>query len=209
MVVATRDRAREVWSLLASLAEQTRPPERIVVVDGGALPAAGVIAEFPSLGLLYIKSPVASAAGQRNLGIDAVGDSSDLIAFADDAVVFERDVFQAMGDFWRHAPEDLGGAGFNMMNHPRLALRSLKRLPPVRKLHLYSPEPGAVLRSGSRPSSGGFRRIGGWNGFRRPPQPGNASENAPQVSGQDPVLSRERDCCGGDRDGRLHRLGSG
>jgi len=148
LVVATRDRAREFRNLLASLAEQTRPPERIVVVDAGAASAKGVVAEFPSLGLLYIKSPVASAAGQRNLGIDALGDSSDLIAFADDDVVFERDAFQAMRDFWRHAPEDLGGAGFNMMNHPRLALRSLKRLPSVRKLHLYSPEKGTVLRSG-------------------------------------------------------------
>jgi hypothetical protein len=73
LVVATRDRAREVRRLLGSLAEQSRPPERIIVVDGGVLPAAGVIAEFPSLSLLYVKSPVASAADQRNLGIDALG----------------------------------------------------------------------------------------------------------------------------------------
>jgi len=61
LAVVTRDRTREVRSLFARLAEQTRPPERIIV-DDGALPAADFIAEFQSLGLLYIKNPVASAA---------------------------------------------------------------------------------------------------------------------------------------------------
>jgi GT2 family glycosyltransferase len=148
LVVATSDRTREIRRMLASLSAQSSPPERIVVVDAGAVSAKGVVAEFPSLDIVYIESPVRSAARQRNIGVGAAGGSADLIGFADDDVEFGPDAFRAMKDFWRRAPADLGGAGFNMLNHPRLALRSLKFLPLARKLQLYDPEPGRVLRSG-------------------------------------------------------------
>ncbi len=134
--------------MLASLSAQSSPPERIVVVDAGAVSAKGVASEFPSLDIVHLGSPVRSAARQRNLGVGAVGGSADLIGFADDDVVFEPNAFRAMKDFWRRAPADLGGAGFNLLNHPPLALRSLKALPPARKLQLYGPDPGRVLRSG-------------------------------------------------------------
>ena len=148
LVVATSDRTREIRRMLASLSVQSSPPRRIVVVDAGAASAKGVVAEFSSLDVVHMESPVRSASSQRNIGIGAVGGSADLIGFADDDVEFEPDAFQAMKDFWRRAPADLGGAAFNMLNHPRLALRTLKFLPPARKLQLYDPDPGRVLRSG-------------------------------------------------------------
>jgi len=146
LVVATSDRTREIRKMLASLSAQSSPPERIIVVDAAS--AKGVIAEFPSLDVVHMESPVRSAARQRNIGIGAVGGSADIIGFADDDVEFEPDAFRAMKDFWRRAPADLGGAAFNMLNHPPLSFRALKNSVFSEALGLYGSRPGAVLPSG-------------------------------------------------------------
>lgn len=148
LVVATCDRPREVGRMLASVSAQIEPPDRVIIVDSGTRSLKDVTAGPPGVDVVHLESPVRSASRQRNMGVAAAGPGFDLIGFADDDVTFEPDAFQAMRAFWRRAPGDLGGAGFNLLNHPPLALRVLKFLPLTRLLQLYDQEPGRVLRSG-------------------------------------------------------------
>jgi GT2 family glycosyltransferase len=147
-VVATKDRPQELRRLWRSLLAQTRPPDEVVVVDASAQPSppAGQRTDPPVL--RHIAYPVASATRQRNAGIDAVGSGADLIGFLDDdAVLEERAVEEMLRLFDEFGPE-VGGAAFNMANHPPLDLAGLKRTPIAEALGLYARRGGAVTASG-------------------------------------------------------------
>ncbi len=148
LVVATCDRPRELRRLFDSLRGQTRPPYQVIVVDSGSVPVEDAVRNASFAKLSYLTSPVRSASRQRNLGIAAVDAPVDLIGFADDDAVFAADAFEAMERFWDRSAADVGGAAFNMLNHPPLAFSILKSSVFAKALGLYSPCQGAVLPSG-------------------------------------------------------------
>ena len=80
--------------------------------------------------LRVIRTAVASATRQRNLGLDAVGPDATLVGFLDDDAVLEDDAVEEMLRFWALAGPEVGGAAFNMANHPPLDWPVLKRTPP-------------------------------------------------------------------------------
>jgi len=146
-VVATKDRPGELLRLWQSLLDQSRVPDEVVVVDAGAqTPSLSTEAARPVLRL--VRSSVASASRQRNIGLDAVGPGADLVGFLDDDAVLEPDAVEEMLRFWALAGADVAGAAFNMTNHPPLDWPFLKRLPLVERLGLYSGRGGAVTSSG-------------------------------------------------------------
>jgi GT2 family glycosyltransferase len=147
-VVATKDRPEELRRLWTSLLAQSRVPDEVVVVDASARPSllAGSAGARPVLS--FVRTAVASASRQRNLGLDAVGPGAGLVGFLDDDAVLEGDAVEEMLRFWRSAGPDVAGAAFNMTNHPPLDWPLLKRLPLVARLGLYSGRGGAVTASG-------------------------------------------------------------
>ena len=149
-VVATKDRPAELERLLLSVAGQERKPDEIIVVDGSAASAAAVLARpgLSVLSLRYARCLPPSAARQRNRGIALVRSDIDLIGFLDDDAVLAPGAMARMMDFWDSAGPEIGGAQFNMTNHPPVFAAGLKRLPFVAALGLYSGKPGAVLPSG-------------------------------------------------------------
>jgi GT2 family glycosyltransferase len=149
-VVATKDRPAELERLLLSLARQERKPDEVVIVDGGEPGVAGVLARpgLSGLRLRYLRCRPPSAARQRNRGIRQVGPDIDLVGFLDDDAVLAPGAMAGMMDFWERAAGDIGGAQFNMTNHPAIFAAGLKRLPFVAALGLYSGRPGEVLPSG-------------------------------------------------------------
>ena len=66
----------------------------------------------------------------------------------DDDIVLEPDALEAMLNFWAAAPDDVGGATCNHMNHPEVMAEGIKSSALVAWLGLYSPQNGAVLKSG-------------------------------------------------------------
>lgn len=147
-VVATKDRPNYLRRLLASLCHQARLPEQVIVVDGGERNALDVVKEFPNLRSIYLRSLPPSASRQRNVGLGAVDDGISLIGFLDDDAVLEPGAIGFMLDFWRDAPEGLGGVSFNMSNHPDPVAGCLKSLSVIRQMGLYGGEPGSVSASG-------------------------------------------------------------
>jgi glycosyltransferase involved in cell wall biosynthesis len=147
-VVATKDRPEELRRMWRSLCRQTRPPDEVVVVDASSrpLPAGGL--EAAPIALRHIRTGVASATRQRNLGIGAVGADVDLIGFLDDDVVLEENAVEEMARFFDEAGPEFGGAAFNMTNHPAMELPELKQTPLAEFLGLYARRGGAVTPSG-------------------------------------------------------------
>ena len=147
-VVATKDRPEELGRLWRSLLAQSRPPDEVVIVDAGDRPEAPISPRPKTTVLKHIPSPVASATRQRNRGVDAVTPGIDLVGFVDDDAVLEPDaVAEIVRVFDAFGPE-LGGAAFNMINHPPLDLAFLKRTPFAEALGLYARRNGAVTASG-------------------------------------------------------------
>ncbi len=147
-VVATKDRPEELQRLWQSLCAQSRVPGEVVVVDASARPSPPLVSPAVPPVLRYIRSAVASAARQRNLGLDAVGPEASLIGFLDDDAVLEADAVEEMLRFWAMAGPDVGGAAFNMANHPPLDWPFLKRTSLAETLGLYSGRGGTVTASG-------------------------------------------------------------
>jgi glycosyltransferase involved in cell wall biosynthesis len=132
--------------LLESLARQTCPPERVVIVGDGE-GNAGIALDFPQLGAEFLPLPGASVSEKRNRGAEAVRPGIDFIAFIDDDMVLEATALEAVMGFWEAAPPDLGGACPNMVGEaPRSASWLKKKIAP--RLALYSSQKGAVARSG-------------------------------------------------------------
>lgn len=149
-VVATKDRPAELGRLLLSLAGQERKPDEVIVVDGSEKSVADILDRpgLSGLSIRYSRCRPPSAARQRNHGIALVSSGIDLIGFLDDDAVLAPGAMSPMMDFWESASVDIGGAQFNMINHPPVFAAGLKRLPFVASLGLYSGNPGDVLPSG-------------------------------------------------------------
>ena len=110
VVIATLDRPNLLSVALESLIQQTRPPTRIIVVDGSEEDEteALVAGRSDRAPMLYLRSPVQSAAQQRNLGAESV--STPLIGFIDDDVVLPAETFsRLLAPFERENAESIGG----------------------------------------------------------------------------------------------------
>ncbi len=147
-VVPTKDRPDDLGRLLGSLAGQTARVSEVVVVDGGDRPFGPLAGAYPGLPVRVLRHRPASATRQRNVGIDAVGPEATLIGILDDDAVLTPDAVEVMLGYWDSAPDRLGGASFNLVNHPPLFAPGLKHLPLAERLGLYSARKGAVLSSG-------------------------------------------------------------
>jgi GT2 family glycosyltransferase len=147
-VVATKDRPEELRRLWRSLCSQNRLPGEVVIVDASARPFPLADLEPVPIFLRYLRTGVASATRQRNLGLDAVGPDANLVGFLDDDAVLEEGAVEEMLRFWEGADGEVGGAAFNLVNHPPLDLASLKHTRLAESLGFYSKRPGTVAPSG-------------------------------------------------------------
>ena len=147
-VVATRDRPDELIRMWRSLRSQSRVPDEVVIVDASARPSTLVGPQAGPPALCYIRTAVASATRQRNIGLDAVRPEAGLVGFLDDDAVLEEGAVEEMLRFWEGADGAVGGAAFNLVNHPPLDLASLKHTRLAESLGFYSKRPGTVAPSG-------------------------------------------------------------
>ncbi len=159
LVVATKDRPRELKNMLRSLQDQSVRPDEIIIVDGGDKQIEYVLKEFPDLDFIYMQLRPPSGTKQRNLGIKAAG-SADLIGIMDDDIVLEKHALKNMLLFWKHHQKELGGAAFNLVNHPELFAESVKAHPLLARLGIYSKQRGKVLPSGFQTLIGEMDKTG-------------------------------------------------
>ncbi len=91
LIVTVLDEAGAIDRLLESIAQQTRPPDEVVVVDGGSTDGTWDILETwtTRLPLRCLRAPGASIAHGRNLAVAAA--TGDVIAVTDAGVRLESD----------------------------------------------------------------------------------------------------------------------
>jgi len=147
-IIATKDRPVELRRMLDSIILGTTLPDEIIIVDGGQKKVAPILEEFPGLKTRYMRCIPPSATKQRNLGIQSASPSSKLCGFLDDDIILRPRALERMLTFWEGANDSLGGAAFNMINHPRKSAQTLKSLKIIERLGLYSDKPGQVMASG-------------------------------------------------------------
>ena len=147
-IIATKNRPDELARLLESFRAQSYHPDHIIIVDAGNRPVKDLITGFQDLNIRYEKSPVASAAKQRNIGLKILPAGVDLVGFLDDDIVLEPDALELMMEFWEGAGKETGGVAFNIVNIAERQFAWLKSWPLVEKLGLYSAAKGKVLPSG-------------------------------------------------------------
>lgn len=143
-IVPTKDRPLKVRALLQSLASQTVPCGRIIVVDGGESVESVVSSFSSSLPVEYYKAPAPGQLRQRNQGIALLDARTRLVGCLDDDIVLEKDAVESLIHFWNSRCEpETAGVSFNIVNEPSAECSWWKRV-----IGLGSPTPGQVLRSG-------------------------------------------------------------
>jgi len=147
-VVATKDRPDDLGKMLQSISDQSIHPEQIIIVDASVEPVEKITIKFHQLNIKYVRHPWPSASKQRNAGIKSIGPDIELIGFLDDDIVFELGAMEKMLDFWRQAPEDIGGCAFNLKNPVSRSELALKRSSLAKWFGIYSRKKGVVMPSG-------------------------------------------------------------
>jgi glycosyltransferase involved in cell wall biosynthesis len=120
VVIATLDRVSTLLKVLDCLERQTvRPDEVILCVAGDAGALRQSLAERSStLPVRVLQSSVKSSARQRNQGAEkAIG---DVLAFLDDDIEFESDLFERLLEhFTDLSPRQMGGLSPRIANQGR------------------------------------------------------------------------------------------
>lgn len=147
-VIPTKDRSENIKNLLVNLESQTILPEEVIIVDSSREPIKKVLDGFSKLKIKYLRHLPPSVAGQCNRGIKEANPSIPLIGIMGDDVELEKDAIKNMSSFWEKVGGDVGGASFNLINHPPSYASNWKSSQFIKKLHLYSDEPGKVMKSG-------------------------------------------------------------
>lgn len=107
VVVTVYNEADTIEGLLQSLLDQTRPPDEIVVVDGGSTDGTlEMLRKLPSPALVVQEAPGANISQGRNLAIAAA--SHDIVACTDAGVRLEPDwLAQLLAPFASQSPPDV------------------------------------------------------------------------------------------------------
>src|SRR5260370_32614035 len=126
VVVPTRERPQDLQKLLASLLQQTRLPDELIVVDqsqGGeshALAKESMGAQLWERCTYVHNSSIRGVSAARNVGIRA--SDADVVIFLDDDVVLTADFLAAMESAFVANPGYAGIGGVEpQMEHPPLS----------------------------------------------------------------------------------------
>jgi len=143
VLVPTLNRPGKLADLLESLATQSSPPGRVVIVDGASNAGPVVEAFANRLTIEYHQCHPPGQLRQRNLGLSKLSKQDRLVALLDDDIVLEEECLSEMVSCWNRAPWDKAGVAFNLVNGAPEKASLLHEL-----LGLGSRTPGQVLRSG-------------------------------------------------------------
>lgn len=150
VVIPTRGRPSELSTLLSALQRQTRVLKSVVVIDSSEDSTTKdlVLSQFPEVEYLY--SAIASAAVQRNLGLDFISrNRPDFVVFLDDDVVpSDTYISDLLSNFSDASILGVSGVAVEVMPK-RTSLNESKHAERFKRLFLLaSRKQGKLLRSG-------------------------------------------------------------
>ena len=142
IVVPTKDRPQSIRELLSSLAVQSAPPGRVIIVDSGVR-LDSVITEFSGVLPIEYHRSAPSQIRQRKLGLSLLDESTPLVATIDDDIVFEPNAFAEVLEVMNSYGAALAGVGFNTRSSSENDISFFDRLFCMESLH-----PGVITSSG-------------------------------------------------------------
>jgi glycosyltransferase involved in cell wall biosynthesis len=149
ILIPTRNRPKELSTLMQSIQKLTHSPNQVVVVASGQ-EVAHILDEFSkSLEITYLHTEVTGQIAQKRLGVELVSNEVDWCLFLDDDLILEESAVDlALSAAKSYKKRDVIGIGLSL---PPLS-RSLGISKVNKKLlelfKLSSSYPGKVLRSG-------------------------------------------------------------
>lgn len=146
LIIPTKDRPKELERFLHSVASQNVLPKQTIIVDGGEPGIKWLADKFEQLPIDYLQVLPPGLTRQRNVGLKVVREDIDLIAFLDDDIVLEPNCLESMLSFWKDAPYNIGGAGFNIIDMP--PSEKPKWLEMMFSRYLKNKKSGTLLKSG-------------------------------------------------------------
>lgn len=132
VVISTKGRPAELARCLRTLAEQTRKPDELLVIDADSDPRVVRVTEEARASLPRIRYHAlpSSLTQARNFGIDR--STADAVVFLDDDLMLEPEFLaELVRPLERDSARRLGGVTGDIRNHPRGGkplLQALKRL---------------------------------------------------------------------------------
>jgi glycosyltransferase involved in cell wall biosynthesis len=143
VLVPTFKRPAKLRNLLESLAAQSTPAGRVIIVDGDTT-AEPVVNEFAdSARAEYFRCVPPGQLRQRRHGIAQLKPTDRLVALLDDDIVLEPEAIAEMIAFWNRSEPTTAGVCFNIINGEPERFSVWHRL-----LGLGASQPGRVLSSG-------------------------------------------------------------
>ncbi|HQP11132.1 MAG TPA: glycosyltransferase [Candidatus Omnitrophota bacterium] len=143
LIIPTADRSRVLARFLESAVPQKDLIAQIIIVDGGDVPVADIVEDFPQLSIYYVRASQPCLTEQKNQGLAHVAADVDLVCFFDDDIILEDGALRNMLQFWEENGEEVGGAAFNIINVEKRKTSFMK------KIFLTGSEAkGRIMRSG-------------------------------------------------------------
>ena len=143
-IIPTKDRPEILRNCLQSLANQAEYVEKVIVVASGSNVGDVVSGFSGEMDVEYIHSELSGQIVQRNIGRRELTDTTELVGFLDDDIIFKADALKNMIGFWEQTDERTAGVGFNLVSdevHPHPFLYSVLK-------KVTGSEPGSVNRFG-------------------------------------------------------------
>ena len=148
LIVPTKDRTKKVINLLNQITEKNIFFSEIIIVDSSNEKNKKELIDFISGKKIKLISSKPSISLQRNLGLKNSNLLNEFIMFCDDDIVFKNQAFQEM-DKGINKYIDVAAFSFNLDSPIKdNFLEKIKRSYIVKKIGIYSDQPGKVLRNG-------------------------------------------------------------
>lgn len=137
VIIATRNRKKNIKKLLESIQLSSRIPDVISIVSSGEDIDEEINKFTKSLKIIYQHSQISGQVAQRNRAIANLDKKYDVNIFLDDDVIVKNNLFSICEDFFEtHSP---GGVGFKIITKTNF----------IRRLYAHmSLRKGRVLKSG-------------------------------------------------------------
>jgi glycosyltransferase involved in cell wall biosynthesis len=126
-IIPTKDRPKDIKSVLESLAKQSSLPEKVIIIDGSDNPVQQVVESLNIPWVDYHTLRPPGLARQKNMGIKlALEGKYDWIGFLDDDLVLEEDCIQNLkNDILNN--DSVRGIGLGINNQPVVNNSFLKK----------------------------------------------------------------------------------
>ena len=168
IIIPTKDRLNLLKNTLKNLDKNNSFFDEIIIVDSSLKKICNYNFNFLSHKIKKKIKLIYSSRGtalQRNIGLKNINRKNEYVMFLDDDIIFEKRALNKMSIFLKNIPNFIIGIGFNNnLEIKKNFIEKIKKTKFVKKLKIYSDNPGIVTKSGwqTKITKVNFNRLTYW-----------------------------------------------